>query len=186
MIEKTNKRDKRGQRLFYIEKGAVPWSSSTKIGFTLIEIILVLLLLAIVSGLTVPNFSKTYQRLELKKAANDIAYLMRYAQSRAIAKGHQIRFEFAEDFTGYELKEQSSDKKQADEEFKNISGRLGNHFQVPQILHVSSEDTVINFFPDGTIDKQRISVCSVKEEKCFTISTQEQRGRVLVFHEKLE
>ncbi|MBU4333896.1 MAG: prepilin-type N-terminal cleavage/methylation domain-containing protein, partial [Candidatus Omnitrophica bacterium] len=51
--------------------------SSKKSAFTLIEIILVVLLLSVIAGLTIPNFRNSFRKVKLQNSANNIAYLMR-------------------------------------------------------------------------------------------------------------
>ena len=67
--------------------------------FTLIEMLLVLIILSVIVGLTVPNFGKSVNTFELKKTANDIVYLVRWAQSRAINENVNYQLAFLNDFT---------------------------------------------------------------------------------------
>ncbi len=53
-------------------------------GFTLIELILVLVLIGIIAGLTTPFVLSTLERMELRSGARQIAATLRYARSEAI------------------------------------------------------------------------------------------------------
>lgn len=150
-------------------------------GFTLVELLLVLLIVAIAAGLTVPNFSKTYARIQLKKTAEDLAYLMRYAQSRAVVKNRPVRLTFDEEFSRYWLTEATAED---NEEFARISGRWGKTYPVSEKIEVFSDKLFVTFYPDGHMDRQLIYV--TREERTLTISTREQRGYVRVFDEKVE
>ncbi len=68
-------------------------------GFTLVEILLVVVIMAVIAVLAVPNFSRTYAGIELHKTADDLAYRMRYVQSYAITKNTRARLEFDPSFT---------------------------------------------------------------------------------------
>ena len=152
--------------------------------FTLIEIILVVIVLSIIAGFAVPNFSKTYAYIQLQRSAQDLAYLMRYAQSRAVTKNTTVRLQFDEDFSAYWLAEKIKDEEEAEEEeFKRISSRLGKTVKIPSGLKIEMEEEVdsLNFYPDGSIDKKAINVCN--EKSCFVVSTEEKRGDVQVFQE---
>ncbi len=149
--------------------------------FTAIELILVVLILSILAGLTVPQFSRTHKDFELKKQAQDLAYAMRYAQSRAVAKGKEMRLEFSADFSSYQLTEETEKdllSQDGDRSFETIAGRLGRVVVVPAYIKIQSEETGVHFYADGTIDKRHISVC--QDERCWVVSTKEQRGHVRI------
>lgn len=157
-------------------------------GFTLIEILLVVLLLSIVVLVSVPNFSRTYTQLRLTDAANQMQYLMRYAQQRAITKGTQHRIGFNEDFTEYFLTEKKSEEEsqaegKEEDSFQHIAGRWGRPVSVPQDIAVSSPVPYLEFFPDGTMSKADIQMC--QKSKCLIISTRQLRGQVSVFPAEL-
>ncbi|MBI3617245.1 MAG: prepilin-type N-terminal cleavage/methylation domain-containing protein [Candidatus Omnitrophica bacterium] len=185
-------------------------------GFTLIEILLVVVIMAVIAALAVSNFSRTYAGIELRKAADDLAYRMRYAQSYAVTKNTRARLEFDPLFTQYWLtrpagssrsqrlpplgeplaagreppglrpkaprgEEQSGDDA-AQDAFERITGRFGQSTSLPRDVRLSFEDgdPSLFFYPDGTIDKRRISLC--RGEDCVFISTQKQRGQVSVLN----
>ena len=68
-------------------------------GFTLVEILLVVMLIGLAAGLAVPNFSGSFSSLQLRETAENLGYLMRYAQSRAIIRRQPCRLEFNIDNT---------------------------------------------------------------------------------------
>ena len=183
-------------------------------GFTLIEILLVVVIMAVIAVLAVPNFSRTYAGIELRKAADDLAYRMRYAQSYAITKNTRARLEFDPLLTQYWLtrptgslrpkaprgEEQSGDDT-AQDAFERLTGRLGQSISLPREVRLSFEDgdPSLFFYPDGTIDKRRISLCRAlpagrvgpatrdrQGEDCVFVSTQKQRGHVHVFKQSDE
>lgn len=152
--------------------------------FTAVELILVVLILSILAGLTVPHFSRTHKTFELKKQAQDLAYMMRYAQSRAVAKGKRMRLEFLSDFSVYQLTEESETDlaQEGERSFETIAGRMGRAVTVPSSIKFQSEGADVHFYPDGSIDKRRVSVC--QQEQCWVISTREKRGHVQIFEGK--
>ena len=147
-------------------------------GFTFIEIILVVLVLGILAGLSIPNFSHTYQRLQLRKTAEDLAYLMRYAQSRAITTNFLLRLEFDSQYTSYWLSEKEIEDSPL-ASYQRLSSQFGRVFHIPSKVSVQSDHQTIDFYPDGNIAKQSITVCSFKQ--CMVVSTKEQRGSVYVY-----
>ncbi len=145
-------------------------------GFTLIEIVLVVVLLGIIVSMSLPSFRSSYNKFLLEKAGNDLAYLMRYAQSRAITQGKEIRLVFSEDFEKYWLEQRTIDssaaadpsvkrgeKNSAKEAFTKIPGRWGRNFSVRPELKVQSRGiSLVKFYPGGKIDRVTLHVCHGK------------------------
>lgn len=154
--------------------------------FTVIELLLVVVIIAVIAALAVPNFGSTYARVQLRKAADDLAYHMRYAQSYAVTKNTRVRLEFDPSFIQYWLTRQSEDDA-AQDAFIGLTGRMGEVISVPRGVQVSFEDgdPLLYFYPDGTMDKRRIDFCRVhpagrQSGECVFVSTQTQRGQVHV------
>ena len=63
-------------------------------GFTLIELTLVVLLLAIVTAVGAPKFRQLYEYSEMQKVVSDVAGVIRYAQQRALMERIPIRVVF--------------------------------------------------------------------------------------------
>jgi len=61
-------------------------SSSRRSGFTLIEVILVLVVIVIVSGISLPYFSGAFRGTKLKTAARTIDRMSRYTHAMAILR----------------------------------------------------------------------------------------------------
>ena len=60
-------------------------------GFTLLELILVIALLAVILAVVAPRLSRTAGHLELATAAQQLASLSRYAHDQAIVSGRSVR-----------------------------------------------------------------------------------------------
>ena len=155
-------------------------SSIKKSAFTLIEILLVMAVMAVIAGLTVPSFGRSFKALKLKKTAEDVAFLMRYAQSRAVSKSQTLSLAFNSERSQYWISQGATD----DMSSGRISSHLGRPRKIPTGVDVELEQESMSFHPDGSIDKQYVYVC--QEDRCYTISSREQRGAVHVFDEKLE
>jgi prepilin-type N-terminal cleavage/methylation domain-containing protein len=147
-----------------------------KNGFTLIEMLLVVVILGILAGLTVPNMYKCYQSLKLKKAVEDMAFLMRYAQSRAIIQNAVYRFHLNGDLSKYWINKKDGPE-QKNGNFK-MPSRFQRPFSVPEGVIVRSSVHSLDFYPDGTIEKAQINLCVSKD--CYGVSTKEQNGYVQI------
>ncbi|OGX37664.1 MAG: hypothetical protein A3G91_04605 [Omnitrophica WOR_2 bacterium RIFCSPLOWO2_12_FULL_50_9] len=152
------------------------------LGFTIIELLLVVIILLVVVGLTVPSFSPAYARLQLHKTVEDLAFVMRYAQSRCVMNNRRIRLAFDSTLSEYQLMQQTPPSGEGEGAFEPVGGRWGRVFRIPDDVTVHTDDPFVYFFPDGRIEKQDISIC--RQEKCLTISTQGQRGHVWILENK--
>jgi prepilin-type N-terminal cleavage/methylation domain-containing protein len=64
-------------------------------GFTLMELMIVVLITAVLSILAIPSFLQWRQNLEYRKTAREIASILREAKSRSIKTNLEHRVEFA-------------------------------------------------------------------------------------------
>lgn len=155
--------------------------------FTLVEIILVTVLLAVLAGIAIPNFSGSFRHLQLRDTSDTLLYWMRYAQGRAITKNSLVRLTFNEEKTQYTLDEKlppEEDDTVVDEDWHPLKGRFKSEKKIPAKIRIEADISQIYFYHDGTVDKVRFWVC--QQTQCYTISTKEQRGTINLFDAKIE
>ncbi|HOX54029.1 MAG: prepilin-type N-terminal cleavage/methylation domain-containing protein [Candidatus Omnitrophica bacterium] len=140
--------------------------------FTFVELLVVVILLSVVSALAIPNFRNTYYNFLLTETSHNLTYLMRYAQASAIAERANYRLNFDTQYQKYWLT-----KKSEKDSFARIQGKLGRVFDLNKSISIEAKATVINFYPDGKIDKASMYL-SNKNEKFYTITTEAQAGYV--------
>ena len=148
-----------------------------KKAFTLVEIILVVVLCSIMAAVAIPQLGRTYTTLQFKQTVDDLAYLMRYAQSRAITQNHTLQLQWSPDFSQYSLMQK--DEAVKDAAFVPLDGKMGRSFLIPKGITLTSTKAVISFYPDGNIDEEAMEIC--QEKRCLTVSTKIQNGYVRVF-----
>jgi len=148
-------------------------------GFTLLEMILVVVLVGALTVFSVPNMRGTWRNVLLRRAAGDAAALMRYAQSRAVLNQSRICFGFDEVAQSYQIRQEGKTESQ-----KVITNRWGRTFRVPAGVICEMTANPLMFYLDGKIDRGRMIFC--QDERCFTVSTREQRGRVLLIDGRIE
>ncbi len=155
--------------------------------FTLIEILIVVVILGVIAGLAIPNFSNLNTQIQLKETAKNISYLMRYAQSRAITKEKTQELFLDIQNAQYQLSEETGDaaSSESEREFSPIPGRLGRTFEIPKEVTVETQTPRIYFYPDGKMGRVRIYFYDNRGHY-MTVSTKEQAGYVQMFDFKVE
>jgi prepilin-type N-terminal cleavage/methylation domain-containing protein len=155
-------------------------------GFTLVEILLVVLVLSFVAALALPKSDLAYQRVQLRNAASDIVYLIRYGQGRAAVDKRVLRLEFGEAFKSCWLVEAkaTADGSSVDTTYERLSGRWSRTLSFPTEVAVESEGRTVDIRPDGSIEKVEIKVCAW--QRCLFVVTGRQRGAVHVLDDAAE
>ncbi|MBF0483093.1 MAG: prepilin-type N-terminal cleavage/methylation domain-containing protein [Candidatus Omnitrophica bacterium] len=175
-----------------------------KFAFTMIELLLVMVILAVITALAIPNLRNTQSGVLLQRASEDLRQTMRYAQLTAIAKAEPIRLSFSKDLDTYQILEPAEETKTTkpevqrqyfDEngklvsemaqnwnkdneqiEYVPIKGRMGQLYHVQGGVKIVFDKEYVEFFPDGRADKINISVC--QNSQCYELSTKKQRGLI--------
>lgn len=126
-------------------------------GVTFIELLIVIAIIGIIAGITLPNFKKTYSNFELDSFVKDISYLVRYLQSNSISSSRICRMDIEQ------INERLQFKGLAQGEFgefDTIKGRHSKGYESPAGITIFSiepaERSSIFFYPDGTLDKTDI------------------------------
>lgn len=121
-------------------------------GFTLVELILVSVVLAILTAVAIPGFSNTSRRLRAEQTAFHVAQLLRYARGVAVTEqatiacawDAQLRRAYLERWT--------------EGAWVRVSGSHASSAAVPSeititLLLENSPADRVRFFPDGTSER---------------------------------
>jgi len=119
----------------------------TKKAITFIELVIVITIIGILIGISIPQFKKTFDNFELENFVKDIYYLSRYLQASAISQGkiHYLNIDPGEGRFWATYKENA--------EFKKIQGKFGNIYKTPKEVIISTDKAGIYFYPDGSMDE---------------------------------
>ena len=112
-------------------------------GFTLVEIFLVILLIGVLTGISVPLFKKSTEDFQLKSAAFNLYKILQLARESALTRGQPTRLDLGFEEGTYRL--------------TPSEGRFGKTMHVPEGLSLSGKEEQISCYPDGRCD-----VASVK------------------------
>ena len=146
--------------------------------FTLVEILLVIVVIGIILGLALPNFSNGYSRLQLNKTADDLLSISRWAQAMAISQERIYALSFSGDRHSYKLIRTKLNEGEDDQDsFEPVQGSLGRMHKVPDAIVLSIQEDRIEFYPDGNISSASIGLMSAEQK--ITLSSSEVRGMMM-------
>lgn len=126
-------------------------------GFSLLEVVIVMVLLGLTAALMAPSFSRFSKSIELKTTAKKVAAILRYCRSEAVSKGkvHQVSF----DSNLMVVKAQSIETEDPKETGQAEPRTASKSFSIPpgvQMKELNIESTqypadlpAIEFYPNG-------------------------------------
>lgn len=118
-------------------------------GFTLIELVSVLLLIAIAIGIVTMSFSRNFAGARIQAASRDLVAALRYTRGQAIVKGQETTFDLDLAASSYK-----APGKAAVQLPKNM--RMTMYTADQEIRSATSGS--IRFFPDGASTGGHVSV----------------------------
>jgi len=140
-------------------------------GYTLIELIIVLTLMATIMALVAPAFTTTFANLKLKTTAREMASLLNYARSLAIFQQKNFKVLLDLDNNTFGLESGSYKKLPKSVRIEKVSSRNGEQ----------KEGTAeITFFFNGSSSEAHIHLMDVDEKKGFEIIVDPILGRARV------
>jgi prepilin-type N-terminal cleavage/methylation domain-containing protein len=153
-----------------------------KLGFTLTEVLVVVLLLGILLGIAAPRMTSSFYGLQLSTGSRDIIALSRYAGQRAVLYEVCYRINFDRTNGKYWLTYQKEPLADPGN-YERLHTSLGRIHSLPEkvnilrIIHPSGNYSHITFYPDGTADETRIYLTNDKG-KGYVLSTSRLVGRI--------
>ena len=118
------------------------------LGFTLLEVMIVVIIIAIIVSVSTPRFMNTLTTIRLSNSTQDIAQFMRLLREKAFTEGvnYELKIDFAK---RYCYAQKMSGKKGVD---------FGDKYFIADNINISSSKKNIIFYPDGSIDKVKIFI----------------------------
>lgn len=113
--------------------------------FTFVELFLVIIIIGVLIGISLPGFRKTFNYLQLNSFCSELQSAINYFSQRAVVEGQIIQFNIDTNNHQYYAKIKGDSK--------NIKT-----CHIPEELKIESGQREINLYPDGYIDKVTIKV----------------------------
>ena len=131
---------------------------ATSSGFTLIELILVMLVISIVVAMAAPSLRGWSHGMNVRNSAEEFVALTRLARSQAISDATTYRLNVDVTAGQYWLTQQSGN------DFVEIASDIGRKYSVPSGGHIemtnaqSSGSTYFDFSPTGRADPGNVTI----------------------------
>ena len=118
-------------------------------GFTLVELIVVMAILAVVTALVAPSFSRTLASARLRSAASDVRTSLARGRALAVAAGKErtVAFDLSRGEFGVD-----------NEAVRTLPGTIRLGAVLPGEERQEEGNVRVRFFPDGGGDEAEISV----------------------------
>ncbi|MFZ5569120.1 MAG: pilus assembly FimT family protein [Thermodesulfobacteriota bacterium] len=128
-------------------------------GFTLLEMMVVLVLVGLMAAMAVPRLSGSYEKLPLVTAARDLAAIMRFARSQAVSRSCSMAVWFQPEDRRIFVAVPKAPEGDAAAESKEIDDGVERIYHLPVNLTLACEPgpeealetdiDIITFFPIG-------------------------------------
>lgn len=133
-------------------------------GFTFIEILLVIALIAIMAAISVPKLKKTVDDMQLQIGSDKLQAFIVYLRERSVVEG------------GIILLTIDTQKKEYWAQAQDSASRLKT-YTIPGTINIETDKREVFFYPDGSIDKVTVKLSS-PDKRTITLSTEGVYGGI--------
>ena len=150
-------------------------------GFTLIEVVLVAVILAILLTATVPRFQQTARRLGAERAAFELAQLARFAHERAVAESREMVWVWDAEHSRVRIEpaetSEASPEGGAGDRTESAPLPSGSGVSVA-VGNQEPNCRCIRFFPEGTAEGATLTVTMDEQTYAVTVDAATGQARV--------
>jgi len=154
----------------------IPKNSRKKIifltGLTFIEIFLVIIIISVLVGISLPNTKKTFNNLQLNSFTRQLQDFMNYLHERAIVEEKIIYLNIDKENNEYWAKIQDGQDR-----LRTYS--IPEELTIEIIKKIDTGDKQILFLPDGSIDKVTIKINN-RDNQSIILTTEGLFGKAKI------
>ncbi|MFQ5647020.1 MAG: Tfp pilus assembly protein FimT/FimU [bacterium] len=156
-----------------------PVSPRNPRGFTLLEILMVMAIIALLAAITAPYIGNGLKSATFKTSVNRLMATMRYCRSRAISRKYTYHVTLSFEENGYQIDTKDPDIKgtPAEKKFKHFPEEV-------RLYEISDENDTYNqgqyqvsFFPKGNSTGEKILLMNHRE-RIVAVAVDQVTGRV--------
>lgn len=146
-----------------------PTGARRSSGFSLLELIIVLAILAVTMATLLPRFTMSFAGMQATQASATLVTSLRYAQVRAVAQRQQVQLALVEDEPpGFQLLVRAAPT----DEWRPCPGRCGRRHPLPPETTLTIEPVegslrgpaAVTFYPNGQADPVRLALQEAQHE----------------------
>lgn len=126
-------------------------ATGKSVGLTFIEILVAVVIISILIAISLPNFRKTFNNLELNNISLELQTFMNYLRERSIVETKLAYLNI------------DNEKKEYWAQIEGESKRLRT-YHIPKDIKVETEQKQIIFYPDGSIDKVTVRLSNINNQ----------------------
>lgn len=160
-------------------------------GFTLMELIIVLTIIAIISAAVIPVFGASFNTIRRDHALRDFLAALRYSQERAVAETCEYRVVIDPETRSYRITRMVKFDR-GEKTFKPIDERFGAKMTFPEEFEIKKPTArrdretrtyFIAFFPNGACDEALVPF-TVNGKRDVSVLTNGRNGHIEIKERK--
>ncbi len=149
--------------------GKSPLRSANKMcrrGFTFLELIFVILIIAVLTGVSMPMFKNTFLNMQMSQISSDLAEALNYARQSAILNRNEYRVRLNADGGDFWIEYKTFQDNKI--KFEKLEGKFGRIYNLPKGVSMTSDKDALAFYPNGRADIATIVIKNDKTMRTFT------------------
>ncbi|MBI1883660.1 MAG: prepilin-type N-terminal cleavage/methylation domain-containing protein [Chlamydiae bacterium] len=131
-------------------------------GFTLVEILIVTVIIAVLSSIAIPRFRRTYEQFQLSVLTQKFSRLAQTAHELAMLEGRAYKIFLSRQTASFTLF-RAPDRE--DEPYERLSGNLGKDQMLPLGFQIKADEEEIFFYPDGSATETELEFENIQEDR---------------------